>query len=76
MIVKKGTRVRVTHQRKGTFEAIAIRDFDTEQEEFYPFATLEYVQGMSMNWEAGESIECRNSLCHFEILERKGSERK
>lgn len=69
MIIKKGTKVRVKHCRKGNFNAVAIRDFDTEKETFYPFATLQYVRGMSTDWEEGETIECRNSLCSFEIIE-------
>lgn len=66
MIIKEGTKLTVRHRRHGTFEGIAIRDFDTETEEFYPIATAEYVNGMISEWFPGEDVPCRNTLCEIE----------
>lgn len=65
MIIKEGTKLTVSHQRKGKFEGIAAKDFDTEKTTFYPIATLEYVRGMANEWGAGDTIECRNTLCEI-----------
>jgi hypothetical protein len=46
-----------------------LRDFDTETEEFFPVATLQFVRGMSNDWVKGEEIPCRNSLCNIRLLE-------
>ena len=62
MYVKKGTNLIVKSKRKGTFKAVAIRDFDTENEEFYPVATRQYVSGMSNDWLPGEEIPCRKGI--------------
>ena len=63
MIIKEGTKLTVRHSRHGKFEGIAMRDFDTETTEFYPIATLEYVEGMATDWLPGEEVPCRNTLC-------------
>lgn len=63
MIIKAGTKLTVKHSRKGTFEGIAEKDFDTETTEFYPIITLEYVCGMVNKRFEGERISCRKSLC-------------
>jgi len=57
MKIKRGTILNVNHFRKGNFEAIAIKDFDTEEDEFYPVSSTE-----------GEEIACRKSLCEIEII--------
>jgi len=36
MIITKGQIVEVNHNRKGTFTAIANKEFDTEKDEWYP----------------------------------------
>lgn len=69
MLVKKGTKLRVAHKRKGTFTGYAAEDFDTETTEFYPIKTAQFVSGMANDWEAGESVPCRNTLCTIAILE-------
>lgn len=63
MLIKAGTKLTVKHSRKGTFEGIAEKDFDTETTEFYPIITLEYVCGIVNKWLEGERISCRKSLC-------------
>lgn len=62
MIVKKGQTFLVVDRRKGKFRGVALQDFDTEADEFYPVATLEYVSGMANNWEEGEAIPCRKGI--------------
>jgi len=59
MKIKKGDTVEVKHDRKGTFIAIAIRDFDTETEQFYPLSV------------DGEEVPCRNTLCSLKLKEQK-----
>lgn len=62
MKVIKGQEFTVKDLRKGTFRAVALQDFDTEVDEFYPVATQEYVSGMANDWEAGEQIPCRRGI--------------
>lgn len=72
MKIKKGTLLKVNHSRKGTFEGIAIKDFDTTKEEFYPIALAQKnpIKGISINmeWIEGEEIPCRNSLCKLTVI--------
>lgn len=69
MKIKKGQQFKVRDRRKGTFRGVALRDFDTETDEFYPVATLEYVAGMANDWEPGEEIPCRRGIS--EIIEEE-----
>ncbi len=62
MIIKKGQTFTVQDRRKGAFKGVAIADFDTEKDEFYPVATLEYVAGVANDWEPGEAIPCRRGI--------------
>lgn len=68
MKIAKGTLLQVQHSRKGGFMGIALRDFDTKKEEFYPIAVAqrESVQGLNTEWIKGEEIPCRNILCKIE----------
>lgn len=84
MLIKEGTLLSVDHSRKGEFTAVAKRDFDTE-EEFYPIVLvagkpnklgggIEGLLGVSAGkyeWENGEEIPCRKSLCKIEIMKKK-----
>lgn len=65
--------LKIKHVRKGTFNAIAVEDFDTDTEEFYPvvLATDEFVSGAANDWNEGENIPCRGDLCKVEIIEAK-----
>lgn len=71
MKIKKGTVLSVAHQRSGKWIGQAIRDFDTEKEEFYPLALYqdETVSGMSTSWERGDEIPCRGDLCKIKVIE-------
>lgn len=60
-MIKAGTKLRITHSRKGTFDCIATRDFDPKAEAFFPVKLItKKVSGMSTTWEEGEEIPCRN----------------
>ena len=69
MIIKKGTLLEVSHNRKGNFIGIADEDFDTEKTEFYPISLAQkrMVEGISNDWKKGETIPCRASLCKIKI---------
>lgn len=59
-MIKAGTKLRITHSRKGTFECIATRDFDPETEDFFPARLIsKAVEGMATSWQEGEEIPCR-----------------
>ena len=70
MKIKKGTILKIKHSRKGTFFAEAIEDFDTDKKEFYPvkIAQIKSAERLNNEWEIGEEIPCRNSLCSLEII--------
>lgn len=61
MKIKKGQLVKVDHSRKGSFNAIADNNFDTEIEKFYPLSLAQEnsVAGMAQN---GPKV----ILCHVE----------
>lgn len=63
MKVKKGQLLRIRHARKGTFVAVALTDFDTDEVEYWPVAVAEgYVERAASDWSPGESIPCRAAL--------------
>lgn len=62
MKIKKGQKILVLDKRKGRFLALASDNFDTENCEFYPVTTLEYVSGLSTDWDVGKSIPCRRGI--------------
>ncbi len=69
MKIKMGTKVLINHARKGVFKGIALKDFDTQKEEFYPIVLAEKsVSGMNTNWEKGEQIPCRCTLCSIQVV--------
>ena len=76
MKIKKGQLLAVSHRRKGNFTGIAKRDFDTDDEEFFPIALAqeEVVVGISNDWIEGETVPCRNTLCTISKIEEKGAE--
>jgi len=76
MIVEKNALVKVTHVRKGVFEARALRKFDTEKEVNYPLMLVRgTVKGTLKVWDAGERIPCRNSLCTIKTFVEENHER-
>ncbi len=62
MKIKKDQKVTIRSRRKGVYKAIAVRDFDTETDEYYPVATLERVRGLTQIWKKGDLIPCRRGL--------------
>ena len=71
MKIKKGENLIIKDYRKGTYEAAAFEDFDTEIDEWYKVITLQHVQGRTMDWEPGEEIPCRRGLAVVEKCEVK-----
>jgi len=68
--IKEGQLLKINHRRKGTFVAVALRDFNSEEETWFPVALVEgYVKGMTTGWVPGNEIPCRASLIgNIEIL--------
>lgn len=70
MLIKEGTQLTITHTRKGTFKAIALKDFDTETIVFWPVMLDEgqFVRGLSgygpvrVAFQEAEAIPCRGKL--------------
>lgn len=62
MKILKGQNLIVKSRRKRTYKGVAIRDFDTENDEWYPVAARECVYGLSTDWLAGEEVPCRRGL--------------
>lgn len=70
MEIKKGTKLRVTHTRKGTFTGVAFEDFDTN-DEFYRITVddkQQTVMGLTTDWCVGERIPCRASLTQITVI--------
>ena len=65
MKVMKNSLLQIEHSRKGSFLALALQDFDTDELEFFPVAVAEQVEGLIDVWKAGEQIPCRSSFCHI-----------
>ena len=60
-MIKAGTKLRITHSRKGTFECVATRNFDPKTEAFFPMRLIsEEVEGATMFWQEEEEVPCRN----------------
>lgn len=60
-MIKAGTRLRITHSRKGTFECVATRDFNPKTEAFFPLRAIsQRILGLNTIWIEGEEIPCRN----------------
>lgn len=63
MKFKKGDRVIVRSSRRGNYNGIALKDFDTVEDEWYPIALCdEVVEGLSTEWVEGEEMPCRRGL--------------
>lgn len=75
MDVKKGTLLTVRHSRKGIFKGIALEDFNTKKEEFYPIAVAQKksIPGTSIlvQWVEGEKIPCQGELCTVEKIKQE-----
>lgn len=73
MKIKKGSLLLVKSSRKGTYKAIALKDFDTENDEWYSVALAQEkpLNGFQTiaKWEEGDEVPCRRGLCTVELLE-------
>ena len=74
MFIKKGQKLVINDSRKGTFNAVATKDFDTDIEEFYPVACSELVVGLTRVWKTGDEIPARKSLCNVSLAESEAVE--
>jgi len=72
MLIKKGQKIFVKHKRKGSFNAIAEKDFDTEKDEWYPIILDDdMVDGLNTDWVKGEHIPARRGLCSVSLGSKK-----
>ena len=72
MKVKAGQVVLVQDPRKvpREYKARAVKDFDTEADDWYPLETLEYIEGLVKWWAPGAYIPARRGINTIvEILE-------
>lgn len=74
MKIEKGSVVLVCDRRKGKFRAKAQEAFDTEIDEFYPLVTLDYVSGMTTDWEPGDDIPARRGITFITKIEKATEE--
>ena len=72
--IKKGDKLTIRCARKGTYDAVAMADFDTENDEWYEVALdqEEPVHGMATGWYRGDRIPCRRGVAR--VLIRAGNE--
>jgi len=63
MDIQKGSKLVISHSRKGKINCIATDDFNTETTKWYPVVAAEMVEGRSMDWEEGEKIPCNADFC-------------
>lgn len=59
MEIKKGQIVEISHSRKGRFSGISTSDVDTETNSVMTIVLLDDVEGLSSDWEKGESLTFR-----------------
>lgn len=68
MKILKGQRIVVKDTRKGRFFAIAKKDFDTVNDEWYPcILDQNILYGLSNEWRIGDEVPARRGLCHVEL---------
>ena len=60
MQIKAGDKLTVRCSRKGTYLAVATKDFDTEADEWYHVD--EVLQGWNTYWQRGDNVPCRRGL--------------
>ena len=70
MKIEKGQTVSVNDLRKGKFKAIALEDFDTDNDEWYPLIVGkgEYVKGLNTFWEEGDDIPSKRGIAVIEEI--------
>ena len=74
MKLSKNTTVQVSHKRLGKFLGIVSRDFDTDEEEFYPIKLYQDtpVYGLSTMFSKGDDMPCRNMFVKIIIIDEIG----
>jgi len=72
MEIKKDTPLKVIDYRSGTWTGIALEDFDTDKDEWYPVAVAQEnpVKGLNTVWEKGDKMPCRRGLCKIEVISK------
>lgn len=70
MKIKRGEKLLVRCNRKGKYLAVAVDDFDTLKDEWYPVAVDQEipVEGLTQTWQYAEGIPCRRG--HARIYRR------
>lgn len=67
MKIKKDEKLLIDDSRKGIYIVVADRDFDTEEEEWFPVVLFStFVNGLNTSWYKGDKIPCRKSLVKFQ----------
>lgn len=71
MKVKKGDKLTVECSRKGTYKAVAVAAFDTDEDEWYAVASDqdEPILGKSSEWRRGDDVPCRSG--HVKVTRRE-----
>ena len=74
MKISKNTTVQVRHKRLGKFVGIVSRDFDTDEEEFYPIKLYQDtpIYGLSTTFIKGDDMPCRNEFVKIIIIDEIG----
>lgn len=65
MEIKKGQIVEISHSRKGRFCGISAADVDTENDSFMDIILLDDVEGLSSDWEKGETMTFRLDMARI-----------
>lgn len=69
MKILKGTKLKINHNRKGTFLAIAANDFDTDDEWYDVILNQDFLVGYNTDWIRGDSVPARKGMSEIIILE-------
>lgn len=65
MIIKKNTKLKVEHDRKGNFTGRLLKDFNTEKDEW---VAVQVITSDSHLAEVGEDVTFRYSLATLTVL--------
>jgi len=70
MKIKKGTILKVYHDRSGTWIGIATKDFNTITDEWYSISLHQDkpVHGIVNTWEKGAEMPARRGLCRVKKI--------
>jgi hypothetical protein len=65
MIIKKNTKLKIEHQRKGNFTGRLLKDFDTEKDEWVTVLALTNGGRLAV---VGDEVTFRYSLAKVTVL--------